>query len=178
MKHRQLQIIPVLLSAALVAACSGETDELQAWIEQQGREVRPGVQALTPPKKFDPAPYLSNQGVDPFSPQKLAVALKQESKQPNSLLAEESNRRKEPLEAIPLDGMTMVGSVVKVGKTFALLRVDGLLYQVRPGDHLGQNYGKITKISETEVALRELVQDPGGEWVERMSALQLQEKTR
>jgi type IV pilus assembly protein PilP len=72
----------------------------------------------------------------------------------------------------------MVGSVVKVGKTFALLRVDGLLYQVRPGDHLGQNYGKITKISETEVALRELVQDPGGEWVERMSALQLQEKTR
>ena len=41
---------------------------------------------------------------------------------------------------------------------------------------MGQNFGVITKISESEVALRELIQDPGGEWVERVSTLQLQEK--
>jgi type IV pilus assembly protein PilP len=175
-RHRKLLGLTAL--AMLLAACQGENDELQAWIDQQSREVRPGVQPLTPPKKFDPAPYLAGQGVEPFSPQKLAVALKQESKQPNSLLAEESTRRKEPLESFPMDSMTMVGSVLKVGKTFALLRVDGLLYQVRIGDHLGQNFGKITKITETDIALRELVQDPGGEWVERTSTLQLQEKTR
>ena len=41
-----------------------------------------------------------------------------------------------------------------------------------------QNYGKITKISETDVALREIVQDAAGEWIERPGALQLQEKAR
>jgi len=51
-----------------------------------------------------------------------------------------------------------------------------LLYQVRPGQYLGQNYGRITKISETEVVLREIVQDAVGEWIERPAALQLQEE--
>ena len=106
------------------------------------------------------------------------MALKQEARQPNSLLAAELNRRKEPLEAYPLDSMSMVGSVTKAGRPYALLRVDNLLYQVKQGDYLGQNYGKITKISETDVALREIVQDAAGEWIERTSALQLQEKAR
>ena len=56
--------------------------------------------------------------------------------------------------------------------------VDNLLYQVKPGDYLGQNYGKITKITETEVTLREIVQDAAGEWIERPSTLQLQEGAR
>jgi len=136
------------------------------------------VQPLSPPKKFIPQAYVSLTGVEPFSTQKLSVALKQEARQPNSLLAAEINRRKEPLEAYPLDSMSMVGSVSKSGRPYALLRVDNLLYQVKQGDYLGQNYGKITKISETELSLREIVQDAAGEWIERSSALQLQEKAR
>ncbi len=93
-------------------------------------------------------------------------------------MAAEMNRRKEPLEAYPLDSMGMVGSVNREGKPFALLRVDNLLYQVRVGDHLGQNYGLITKISETEIVLRELVMDSGGEMIERPATLQLQERAR
>ena len=104
--------------------------------------------------------------------------LKQEARQPNSLLAAELNRRKEPLEAYPLDSMSMVGSVIKSGRAYALLRVDNLLYQVKAGDYLGQNYGKITKITETDISLREIVQDAAGEWIERNGALQLQEKAR
>jgi len=83
-----------------------------------------------------------------------------------------------PLEAYPVDSMTMVGSVMRNGRQYALLRVDNLLYQVKTGDYLGQNYGKITKISETDVSYREIVQDAAGEWIERSSALQLQEKAR
>lgn len=159
-------------------ACTGEQEELTQWMEQQKREVKPSVQPLSPPKKFDPQPYSSLTGVDPFSTQKLTVALKQEARQPNSMLAAEINRRKEPLEAYPVDSMSMVGSVVKQGRQYALLRVDNLLYQVKVGDYLGQNYGKITKITETEIALREIVQDAAGEWIERPSSLQLQEKAR
>lgn len=167
-----------LATVVLLTACSAEHDELQQWMDQQRREVKPNVSPLSPPKKFDPAPYQMSQAVEPFSNQKLAVALKQEARQPNSLLAAEMNRRKEPLEAYPLDSMAMVGSVTKQGKPFALLRVDNLLYQVKVGDYLGQNYGRITRIAETEIGLREIVQDAAGEWIERPASLQLQERVR
>lgn len=158
--------------------CSADQDELTQWMDQQRREVKPNVAPLSPPKKFNPQAYLALSSIEPFSAQKLSVALKQQERQPSSLLAGEINRRREPLEAYPLDSMTMVGSVVRTGRPYALLRVDNLLYQVKQGDYLGQNYGKIMKISETDVSLREIVQDAAGEWIERMSALQLQEKAR
>lgn len=173
------RLVPALGAAALLlalAGCGGETQELQDWMDQQRREVRPSVQPLAPPKKFNPVPYANGQQVDPFSNQKLSVALKQEAKQPNSMLAAEMSRRKEPLESFPLDAMAMVGSVSKAGAPVALLRVDNLLYQVKAGDHLGQNYGRILRITETEVVLREIVQDAAGEWIERNATLQLQER--
>ncbi|WP_200379128.1 pilus assembly protein PilP [Rubrivivax gelatinosus] len=168
----------VALAAALLAGCGAQNEELQAWMDQQRREVKPSVQPLQPPKRFDPEPYAQAQGVEPFSNQKLTVALKQEARQPNSLMASEMNRRREPLEAYPLDSMAMVGSVNRDGRQFALLRVDNLLYQVKLGDYLGQNYGRVTRIAETEITLREVVQDAAGEWVERPAVLQLQEKAR
>ena len=168
----------VVVCATLMSACVADQDELQQWMEQQKREVKPNVEPLSEPKKFNPQPYAALGAVEPFSTQKLTVALKQEARQPNSLLAAEINRRKEPLEAYPVDSMAMVGSVTRNGRPYALLKVDNLLYQVKPGDYLGQNYGKILKISETDVAYREIVQDAAGEWIERTSALQLQEKAR
>jgi type IV pilus assembly protein PilP len=147
-------------------------------MEQQRREVKPTVQPIAPPKKFDPEPYAMVHSIDPFSDQKLAVALRRDARQPNSILASELSRRKEPLEAYPLDAMAMVGSVERTGRRFALLKVDTLLYQVKQGDYLGQNYGKITRISETDIALREIVQDAAGEWIERTTTLELQERAR
>ena len=168
----------VFVAGCVLAGCGSNIDELQSWMDQQRREVQPTVQPIAPPKKFDPQPYAAMEAVDPFSTQKLSVALKQDIKQPNSILAAEMNRRKEPLESYPLDSMSMVGSVVRSGRPYALLKVDNLLYQVKTGDYLGQNFGKITKISETDIALREIVQDAAGEWIERPSALQLQERSR
>jgi type IV pilus assembly protein PilP len=175
---RVLALAAVLLGTAVLAGCSAEHEELQQWMDQQRREAKPNVAPLQPPKKFDPEPYAMAQAVEPFSNQKLSVALKQEARQPNSLLAAELNRRKEPLESYPLDSMSMVGSVAKQGQPFALLRVDNLLYQVKVGDYLGQNYGRITKIAETEIELREIVQDAAGEWIQRPATLQLQERVR
>ncbi|MBN8462489.1 MAG: pilus assembly protein PilP [Burkholderiales bacterium] len=170
-------LLPLML-AALLGACGAEHEELQDWMESQRRGVKPNVEPLAAPKKFDPQPYTSAQTVEPFSPQKLSVAARIEARQPSSLLGAELNRRKEPLEAYPLDSMAMVGSVAKAGTPFALLRVDNLLYQVKPGDYLGQNYGRITQITETQIVLREIVQDAAGEWIERPASLQLQEKAR
>jgi type IV pilus assembly protein PilP len=175
---RPLLLLVVLGASLALSACGPNHDELQQWMDQQRREAKPNVTPLQAPKKFEPAPYLAGQGVEPFSSLKLTVAIKQEARQPSSLLASELNRRKEALEAFPLDGMAMVGSLVKAGRPQALLKVDNLLYQVKVGDYIGQNYGRITRITETEVSLREIVQDAAGEWIERPTTLQLQEKAR
>lgn len=174
----RFRTLAVSMGVSLLAACSAEQQELAQWMEQQRKEVKPNVQPILPPKKFNPQAYLATDSVEPFSSQKLTVAIKQEARQPNSLLASEINRRPEPLESYPLDSVSMVGSVTKQNKPFALLKVDKLLYQVKLGDYLGQNYGKIIKITETDVSLREIVQDASGEWTERISSIQLQEKAR
>jgi type IV pilus assembly protein PilP len=170
-------LIP-LAALSLLAGCGSDIDELRQWMDQERRDAKPTVTPLLPPKKFLPQPYESGAGVDPFSTQKLSVAIRQEAAQPSSLLTAEINRRKEPLEAYPLDTMSMVGSLTRDGRRYALLRVDNLLYQVKGGDYLGQNFGRITKITETEITLREVVQDAAGEWIERTSTLQLQEQGR
>jgi type IV pilus assembly protein PilP len=172
----------VILVSLLLAACA-ETgqDELQAWMKEQRAQTKPKVQPIPEPKKFAPQAYTQERATDPFSNQKLTQALRRESSQSTSnaaLVAPELARRKEPLEAYPLDTMAMVGSLIKEGKPVALVRVDNLLYQVRPGGYLGQNFGRIVKVGETEVILREIVQDAAGEWIERRATLQLQERSK
>ncbi|MBV8604739.1 MAG: pilus assembly protein PilP [Pelomonas sp.] len=176
--RKLLQRAGVVATAALLGACTADIDELRGWMDQQRREAHPHVPPLVAPKKFLPEPYATAQLVDPFSTQKLSVGIKSEAAQPNSLLTAELNRRREPLEAFPLDSMVMVGSMMRKDQRYALLKVDSLLYQVKKGDYIGQNFGKITSIGETELGLREIVQDAAGEWVERSTTLQLQEKGR
>lgn len=166
----------------LLGACtqSGQ-EELQEWMRNQRAQTRPKVQPIPEPKKFTPQAYTQERVTDPFNNQKLTQALRRESAQTTSnagLVTPELARRKEPLEAYPLDAMAMVGSLLKEGKPVALVRVDSLLYQVRPGNYLGQNYGRIMKVAETEVVLREVVQDASGEWIERTATLQLQERAK
>ncbi|WP_210544545.1 pilus assembly protein PilP [Rhodoferax sp. PAMC 29310] len=170
-----------LLSVFLVACGTSTDEELTTWMAEQKAQTRPKVVPISEPKRFEPESYAQVTEIDPFSIQKLTQALKKESNQSASngaLIAPELARRKEALELFPLDTMVMVGSLVKAGQPVALVKVDNLLYQVRPGVHLGQNYGKVMKITETEVVLREIVQDAVGEWIERSAALQLQERSK
>jgi type IV pilus assembly protein PilP len=168
--------IATLITLAL-AGCSGNNEELQQWMEQQKQDTKPRVEPISPPTKFVPQPYLALKGSEPFSAKKMD-ATGMVTRQPNAVLASEMRRRKEPLEAYPLDTMVMVGSVVRAGRPHALVRVDNLLHYVKAGEYMGQNYGKITRVTEKDVTLREIVQDPSGEWIERTSTLQLQEKAQ
>jgi type IV pilus assembly protein PilP len=175
-------LLAAVVASSLLAACDTEQEEIHQWMQEQRASIKPQVQPIPEPKRFTPQAYTQEAAVDPFSQQKLVVALKRDSQQTGTpsaaLLQPELSRRKEPLEAYPLDSMVMVGSLQKQGQPVALIKVDNLLYQVKPGNYLGQNYGRITKVSETEVVLRELVQDAAGEWIERTSTLQLQEKSK
>ncbi len=166
----------------VLAGCGAPGDEeISTWMAEQRASAHPKVKPLDEPKKFVPQPYTQRGAIDPFDPQKLTRALKRESSQVTAnatLIAPELNRRKEPMEAYPLDTMSMVGTLQKAGQPVALVKVDNLLYQVKVGAYLGQNYGRVTKVTETEVVLREIVQDTTGDWIERPATLQLQEKSK
>jgi type IV pilus assembly protein PilP len=158
-------------AAVGLSGCIGsEQDELQQWMAEQRAQVRPTVPPITEPKKFTPQAYTEGNAFEPFNMQKLTQALRRDSAQPSTsgLIAPELARRKEAL----------VGSMNRNGQPVALVTVDKLLYQVRVGNYLGLNYGRITRISETELALREIVQDAAGEWIERVATLQLQERSK
>lgn len=179
-KSRML-VVAVGLCIALAACGSGEQVELQQWMTEQRAQTKARIDPLPEPTKFSPQAYTQEGAVEPFSSQKLTQALNRDANKATAnaaLIAPELNRRKEALEAMPLDAVAMVGSLVKQGQPVALVRVDNLLYQIRVGNYLGQNYGRIMKISETEVALREIVQDAGGEWLERAVTIQLQEGSK
>lgn len=176
---RTLAVSFLISSSFIVVGCgpSGE-GELKVWMAEQRASTKPSVQPLTEPKKFFPEAYSQEGAIEPFNQAKLTLALKRDSSQVASnvaLIAPEMARRKEPLEAFPLDSMIMVGSLNKSGTQTALIKVDNLIYQVRVGNYLGQNYGKVTQITENLIQLREIAQDATGDWIERSASLDLQE---
>ena len=178
------RISNVTLTAVVLLALAGcygsEREELQQWMKEQRAQVRPNVPPISEPKKFVPQAYTEGAAFDPFNSVKLTQALRRDSSQPSlsGLIAPELTRRKEALEGYPLDAMAMVGSLARNGQPVALISVDKLLYQVKVGNYLGQNYGRITRITETELGLREIVQDAAGEWIERPATLVLQERSK
>ncbi len=179
---KRIYLLLLLLLAGSLAGCvSSQEDDIRLWMVQERNQTKPRVAPISAPKQFIPEPYTNASAIEPFSNQKLTQALKRDSSQAASngaLVAPELARRKEPLEAFPLDSMALVGSIVKAGLPVALVKVDNLLYQVKLGNYLGLNFGRVTKINETEVTLREIVQDAVGEWIERAATLQLQERSK
>lgn len=175
------KLIVVAIVLTLAGCGASSEDELRQWMAEQKSQTRPKVAQISEPKQFKPESYTQVTAIEPFSNQKLTQALKRESTQAaanGALITPELARRKEALESFPLDTMVMVGSLIRAGQPVALVKVENLLYQVRPGNYLGQNYGRVSKISETAVTLREIVQDAVGEWIERTATLQLQERSK
>lgn len=169
-----------LLPVWLVACTPTLHDDLTAWMSEQRSTVRPRVEPIAEPAAYVPSNFIGLGAVSPFSEDKLTVLLRAQAASPSisSLIATELNRRKEPLELVPLDTLSMVGLLNRGAETVALVRSDNLLHQIRVGNHLGQNYGRVTRITETQITLREIVQDAAGEWIERTTTLQLHEGAR
>jgi type IV pilus assembly protein PilP len=163
-----------LMLCMLLSACGdSNVQEVRQWMKEVDSQTRPSVKPLQEPKTFVPFAYASAEAADPFSPNKLLAELARA--RGGGGLQPDTGRRKEFLESFPLDTMKMVGTLQKGGAFFALLQVDRSVYQVRAGQYLGQNFGQITSISEEAVNVKEVVQDAAGDWVERMSKLELQD---
>jgi type IV pilus assembly protein PilP len=170
-----------LLAAALAAGCapSNET-ELRQWMAEVRQQVRPAVEPVSPPKEFTPFAYDARVVIDPFDAQKVAAAVsrQQQVRATASAIRPNLERRREALENFPLDEIKMVGSLRQSNANVALLQGGGATHMARVGNYVGQNFGLITRISENEVQIKEIVQDAAGEWVERPAKLELQEAAR
>jgi len=165
------------LAALGAAGCTGEEHgDLKQELAQLTKDFRGQVPPLPQVKPYEPVPYTSEGMVDPFRMDRIEVGQAGEKgPKVNEKLAEHEKRVKEPLEAFPLESIQMLGTITQEKETFALVKAGPNLYRVKKGNYMGQNFGVITGIDEGGIKLKELVQDSGGEWVERTSALQLVE---
>ena len=161
----------IALAALLLAACGGEShQDLRAWMAEQGKGARGRLEPIPQIKPYEPFAYNAFDLPDPFKPRKIEPA------KGGSKLSPDLARRREPLESFPLESLTMVGTLERNKSVFALVRTpEKDIYQVRAGNYMGQDYGVIVGISDTDIKLRELVQDGAGDWTERTSSLQLQQ---
>ncbi|HEX7053948.1 MAG TPA: pilus assembly protein PilP [Burkholderiales bacterium] len=171
--------VAALAAAALLAGCGGEEHgDLRKELAELTKGFRGRVEPLPQVKPYEPVPYTSEGLVDPFRPERIEVAQARRGGSNAKLIEEQRKRPPEPLEAFPLESIHMLGTITRGNETFALVKAGPNLYRVRKGNYMGQNFGVITSIDEAQISLKELVQDSGGEWVERTSTLQLVEAKR
>lgn len=166
----------VCLIAVLLSACgAAQNDDLTQFMNQADQAVVAPVEPLPEVQGFSPRQYNADNSLhDPFVPRKAAV---QNTNQPDL------KRTKEPLEAYPLESLKFVGVMSKKGSMFATIQTpDSMVYQVKPGSHLGEKFGVITALAENsqtlkyELKIKESIQDPvSGEWAEQLTTLELQE---
>lgn len=163
----------VVAASVLLTACAGGDDheELRQWMNDAAKDVKGKIPPLPQVKPYEPVSYDVGGLLDPFKPAKIAV---EQRKGGGSGLQPDMNRPREPLEAYPLESLKYVGVMTRKNTSYAIILVDGALYQVRAGNYMGQNFGVVSKVTESQLSLKELVQDAAGDWIERESTLLLQ----
>lgn len=167
-----MRTIAIAMASLALIACSGEDHEdLRQWMNGAAKDVKGKIPPLPQVKPYEAVAYDAGGLIDPFRASKIGVEQKKSGgggMQPNL------DRPREPLEAYPLESLKYVGVMIKKKASYAIILVDGSLYQVKVNNYMGQNFGRVTRVSESEVTLMELVQDPAGDWLERTSTLLLQ----
>ena len=160
-----------MLLSALLSACGGnQGDDLDKFMASAANDMGKGVEPLPEVLPYSPLQYNADGTLsDPFKARK--AANKSGALQPNT------NRPKEALEAFPLESLKYVGSMSKNKSTYALIKTpDNTIQQVKSGNYIGPNFGLVTQINESDIVVKEIIQDDlTGDWVERKASINLQE---
>lgn len=173
--------IALIALCGLLGACSsGDHEELKQWMAENTSDMRGNIPKLPEVKPYEPVPYDVDGVVDPFKPSKIEpeskykqLAGKGGAFQPDFEAREVRNSL---LEKYPLESLKMIGVLNVNKRPMAVMQVEDKVKQVKVGDYMGLDFGMVTQISDTEVQLRELIQDSAGDWTERKSSLYLQTK--
>lgn len=159
------------VAATALSACGGANDDLREYIDEI--KARPGGR-IEPLPQIQPAPtfvYEAGARRSPFVPD---APQRRISNDPNAVDGPDSNRAREFLEQFPLDTLKMVGTLADRRASFGLVQTsDGLVHRVSVGNHMGQNFGRIIAISDSEIQLVEIISDGLGGYLERPAAIAL-----
>ena len=162
-------LVVAMVSVGLTA-CGGGSDDLDEYINEI--KARPGgrIEPLPEITPYEIFSYIADrQGIrSPFRPDSPQVAGGGTGPRPDD------ERSREFLESFPLDTLGMVGTMHINETMYGLIQTsDGLIHRVIPGNYMGQNDGRITEISESEIGLVEIISDGIGGYIERDAAIGL-----
>jgi type IV pilus assembly protein PilP len=166
--------LPPLMALALVGCANTDMSDLEAFVDEVKSRPATGIEPIPEIKQAIGFTYLARDRRDPFLPQQAdnqaAETVLDDGIRPDP------NRRKEELEAFPLDTLRMVGTLEQDEETWGLVQTsDGTIHRVVAGNYMGLNDGRITRISEEKIELIELVPTGSG-FLEKEAALALGEK--
>ena len=168
---KRTPLLIALSCLALVSCSSEQHSDLRQFVKDSDNMPRGRIPPLPEVKPYEPFEYAAYDLTDPFVSRKIAPTKLGSGKGPQP----PANHRKGPLEAFPLENLKMVGTLQQKRDMFALIKTpDNNLYRVKPGDFMGQNFGRIIDITESAIKLKELVQD-STDWKEEERTLLLQE---
>lgn len=176
-RHNTAWTVSVCLLAGSLAACSGNnTEDLRTYVEAVKSRQQARIDPLPEFTPFETHLYEASGERDPFTPPVYSAPKPPDDEASNNGITPDFNRSREPLESEPLDSLRMVGTLERQSSSWALVRMsDSTIHRVKPGNFMGQNHGKIVQITESELALTEIVPDGLGGWMERQAALALSE---
>lgn len=164
----------VAATMLLGVSCGGpEHTDLQEYVQRVKAKDRGGIEPLPEIKPYETFTYKPDDRRDPFTP--FAQEAVRQDSPVDSGLRPDTDRKREALEQFSLDSLAFVGHLEKDGILWGLIVApDSTVYRVREGNYIGQNYGEIEEISETEILITEIVSDGSGGWIEREAALTLE----
>lgn len=168
-----MKLIPLMLASLLLTACGGEEfQDLRDFVKDSGKDMRGKIPPPPEVVPYEPFAYNNEANLpDPFKPRKPALRSGHAGVNQPDL-----DRPKEELEEFPLEALKMVGYLAQHKVGYALIRApDGKVRRVKAGNYVGMNFGLIKEVTDTEVKIKEVVQDSAGDWSDRESSLQLLE---
>ncbi len=176
--------LAALLAAVLVASCGGDTVDLQNYVAQVKSQEKGRIEPLPQFKPFKTFAYDAVLEKDPFAawvteriPRQIITenGAVQQSVRPRGI-SPNFDRRKELLEQYPLDSLNMLGTLELDNELWAIVSdPDKIVHRVKAGNYIGQNFGKIVDVNESQLSLRELVVDGLGDWQVREASIALAE---
>lgn len=163
----------LLLTLSLVGCGGEEFQDLRDFVKNEGAGSMVDLTPYQEVNPYNPVTYDNSAGLpDPFKPR--AGDLKNVNH--GGVNQPDLTRPKEELEEFPLESLKMVGYLFQNNVGYAVVRsTDGKLHRVKAGNYLGMNFGLIKSVTDTEIKIKEKVQDSAGDWSVRDSTMQLVE---
>lgn len=171
-----LRLSPVVFILLLASCSNDDFSDLIQYISAVKARPKSTIEKLPEIKTIEPFIFKPDGLRDPFKPMEQPDQVENIGADTGNGLKPDFARRKEELEAFPLDGLKMVGTVDMKSKLWALVKAsDNTVHRVQVGNYLGKNFGKIIRISTDKIELMEILPDKPGTWREQQTSLALTE---